>query len=336
MNNDLDALVENIGKAKSIVLSTHRQCDGDGLGAQLGLFHALKQLGKSVRILNVDATPSKYHFLFTGEHIQSYEEKHQPLQKTDLALILDTNDRRLVGELYGEFEKNCEKIIFIDHHPRLRHGPAPTDDSYIDTSAASTGEIAFRIIKKLSVRLNREIARAIYTSIVFDTQLFRYVRNSPTSHLIAAELLNYEKDPAEIHRFLFANHSVEKIRFLSHALEKIEYYLDGRIALLLLDHQDLSSHRMSAEDSRDLIDFIMNIDTLVVGVMIRQDAAREYKLSFRSKGQVEVRSLAESLGGGGHLYAAGATMKCAYDDFKDKVVRGLTELIERSDEKAKA
>lgn len=330
MADSLPALIALISDAKSIVLSTHRQCDGDGLGAQLGLYHALKLIGKEVRVLNVDQTPKKYHFLRPDAYIQCFESPHSPLGKTDLALILDTNDRRLLEPLYFEFERMCKHIVFIDHHPRLRNGPAPTEQSFIDPNAASTGEIAFQIIKALNIELNKDIAKAIYTSIVFDTQLFRYVRNSPTSHLIAAELLKHEKSPDEVHRFLFANHSIAKIQFLSRAMEKIEYHLDGKIAILRLEKEDLQKHNMSTEDSRDLIDFVMNIDTLIVGVMLRQEAPQEYKLSFRSKGLIEVRTIAESFGGGGHLYAAGATVRSSYQEIRNSVITGLTELIKKS------
>lgn len=328
--NSIDSLINAIKGAKSIVLSTHKSCDGDGLGAQIGLYHALCSLGKNVRILNVDATPQKYHFLKPDLLIQQFEGKHEKLNKTDLSLILDTNDRRLVSPLYEELEKQCAKIIFIDHHPILEVGPSPTTDSYIQENAASTGEIAFQIIKHLGVPLNKDIARAIYTSIAFDTQLFRYVRNSPNSHLIAAELLEFETDPAEIHRFLFATHSIGKVRFLSKALEKIEYYFGGQIALLVLEPDDFIAHGMTAEDSRDLIDIIMNVDTLVAGAMIRLDPNGEKKISIRSKGKIEVLEIAESLGGGGHLYASGATTQDDLENLKKDIIQKLTELIQRN------
>ena len=323
----IQELAKAIQDAESIVLSTHRQCDGDGLGSQLGLLHALTAIGKKARVLNVDSTPKKYHFLEPDKYVQSFEEVHSPLETTDLALILDTNDRRLISPLYEELENSCKKILFIDHHPVLKEGPAPTEGSYIDTSAASTGEIAFQLIKTLDIPLNNIIARAIYTSIAFDTQLFRYVRNSPKSHLIAAELLEHETNPAEVHRCLFADHSVDKIRFLAKALEKIEYFADGQIGVLKLTRQDLKEHNMDSEESRDLIDMLMNVDILVVGAMIREDENGVYKVSFRSKGQIPVREVAESFGGGGHLYAAGATINGDYDDLKGKIVTSLENLL---------
>lgn len=278
-------------------------------------------------MINVDAVPSKYHFLNSSTHIETFEGAHSPIEPTDLALILDTNDRRLLEPLYSELEKKCREIIFIDHHPVLETGPAPTSGSYIDAEAASTGEIAFRIIEAMDIPLNSDIAKALYTSIAFDTQIFRFVRSSPASHNIAAKLLEFEKNPAEIHRYLFATLSIDKIRFLSKMLEQIEFFESGKIAVLRLTLDDLDKHNMAMEDSRDIIDFIMNINTLMVGVMIREEAKNTFKLSIRSKGEVVVRNLAESFGGGGHLFASGATVHDSIESVREKVIDRLTLLV---------
>lgn len=323
-------LSSKIKAARSIILSTHRQCDGDGLGAQLGLYHALKKIGKKVRVLNVDATPAKYLFLEPNKHIQYFEKQYDPVQPTDLALILDTNDKRLVDPLYSELEKNCKEIVFIDHHPILSVGPSPTPTSFIDTKAASTGEIAYRLIKELEIPLDAQIARSIYTSIVFDTQLFRYVRNSPASHLIAADLLLYETDPAEVHKFLFANHKVEKFKFLAGLLDQMEYFSDDQLAILKINQSDLSDHGMTLEDSRDLIDLLMNVESLVAAAMIIETGNHQYKVSIRSKGAFEVRAIAEMLGGGGHMYAAGATVEQPYDQVRKTIINELSKLVKAS------
>ena len=140
-----DFIVDAIKNAKTVLLTTHRQCDGDGLGAQLGMYHALKSLGKNVRVLNVDATPNKYRFLSPDSYIQYFDSHYDPIHETDLTLIFDTNDKRLLAPLYDELEKKSKNIFFIDHHPVLKTGPEPTSGSVINTQAASTGEIVFDI-----------------------------------------------------------------------------------------------------------------------------------------------------------------------------------------------
>lgn len=319
-NLNVDSLVRKIQSVKSVVLTTHKQCDGDGLGAMLGLFHALRKSGHKVRVLAVDRVPTKYAFLEPDRYLEVYEDNHRPLDKTELALIFDTNDRRLVEPLYKELEAKCKEILFVDHHPVLNKGPEPTPGSFIDTRAASSGEISYFIVKGLGVRLDEKIARCLYTSIAFDTQLFRYVKSSPTSHLICADLLEYERNPEEIHQYLFSTHSVGKVAFLSKMLAKIEFFGNARLAVLKLASQDLIDHDLEMDDSRDIIDMIMNINSLQAAALFREESSGVYKLSLRSKGKIEILGVAEGFQGGGHLYAAGALLVGQYEELKIEVV----------------
>lgn len=332
---DVSSLVKKIEAANSIILSTHKQCDGDGLGAQLGLFHALKKLGKNVRVLCVDEVPKKYRFLEPEKYLEVYEGPHAPIDATDLALIFDTNDRRIVEPLYSELSKKCSQILFVDHHPVLNQGPEPTAGSFIDTRAASTGEIAYFIVKELGIRLDANIARALYTSIAFDTQIFRYVRNSSTSHLICAELLEFERNPEEIHAHLFSTYTAGKVAFLAKMLSEIEYFGDGRVAVLRIKSEDLSVNHLDMDDSRDVIDMIMNISAVQVAALFRQDEPNGYKLSLRSKGKLEILGVAEHFEGGGHMSAAGAFVRGDYNQIKLDVVSQLLQRLDNIPSRSK-
>ncbi|MGZ5280301.1 MAG: DHH family phosphoesterase [Pseudobdellovibrionaceae bacterium] len=321
-------LSDRIRSAKSIVLSTHRQCDGDGLGAQLAIFHALKAAGVEVQIINVDPTPKKYRFLQPDRWIQYFENDSKLPAKMDLGLIFDTNDERLVEPLYLPLKAVCTTIAFVDHHPVLKRGPSPTKESWIDVTSASTGEMSYRLIKEIGLPINREVARALYTSITFDTQLYRFVRNSPMSHRIAAEMMEHGIDTEEIHRHLFGNQTVQKMAFLARALGQIEYFADGKLAILRLNDADLFHYNLEPDDSRDVIDMLMNIETLEAAALFREDSVDAYKISLRSKGKIEVLSVAEGLGGGGHAHAAGAFVKAPYEGLKEKVVNELTALLD--------
>ncbi|MBX2986653.1 MAG: DHH family phosphoesterase [Bdellovibrionaceae bacterium] len=324
----MERLIELIQKSQSILLSTHRQCDGDGLGAELALYFALKKINKDVRIINVDETPRKYRFLSPDFHITYFSEKPDLQAQADLCLIFDTNDERLLEPLYSKVLKpHCRHIAFIDHHPVLKQGPQPTRDSFIDVQSASTGEIAYRIIRALGIELDTDIAKALYTSITFDTQLYRYIRGSANSHRIAAELLDYPIDVTLIHRHLFGHQTVQKFAFLAKALGQIEYFCDGQLAILKLRDADLFHYNLEPDESRDVIDMVMNIETLEAAALFREDAPGEYKVSLRSKGQIEVVSVAEQLGGGGHVHAAGAFVRRPYNEVKDLVVRELSKKL---------
>ena len=324
----VESLVKRIQAAKSIILTTHKQCDGDGLGALLSLYHALKKTGRSVRAICVDNVPRKYGFLEPQRYLDVFEGPHQPIQATDLALVFDTNDRRLVEPMWETLESKCRDVLFVDHHPVLNTGPEPTPGSYIETRAASTGEIAYFIIKALNIHFDEKIARALYTSIAFDTQLFKFVKSSANSHLIAAELIGFVPNAEEIHRYLFATHTKEKVAFLSLAFGQIEYHADGRIAVLKLKSKDLDDHNLEMDDSRDVIDMIMNITSLEAAALFRQDAKDEYKMSLRSKGKIEVLGVAEAFQGGGHMFASGASITGDYEAIKLRVVELLKSRLD--------
>lgn len=325
----MEGLIRRIQNAQNIVLSTHRECDGDGLGSQIALYHALKKMGKNVRILNVDAVPPKYSFLDFQSFIEVFEKPHRPLEKCDLALIFDTNDFRQLGRLYDQIKLHATEIAFVDHHPALEEGPLPTVGSVIDTAAASTGEMVYDMICALDVDMDLLIARALYTSIAFDTQVFRYIRNSPRSHLIAAELLKYPVKPEEIHQKLFCTHTVEKVKFLSMALGQIEYQHEGQLAIVHIHEQDLKNHGMTTEETRDVIDTVMNIESLKIAVLFREDAPDSYKVSLRSKAPIEVLSTAERLGGGGHRFTAGAHYQGDFKTLKKLTLESLSVKLKK-------
>ncbi len=327
-NLNVTSISKKIQQAKTIVLTTHKQCDGDGLGAMLGLFHALKKYNKIVRVVAVDEIPRKYSFLEPEVHLERYDQLKNTIAQTDLAMIFDTNDRRLVEPLYSELEKKCHEIIFIDHHPILNQGPEPTPGSFIDTSAASTGEIAFFLIKQLGIRLDEKIARALYTSLAFDTQIFKFVKNSGNTHLICAELLEFERQAEKIHRALFANYTKKKVTYLGKVLSEVEYLADDRIAILNLSLKDLADHDLDMDDSRDVIDMVMSIKSVLAAAIFREDGPNLYKMSLRSKGPVEVLGIAENFGGGGHMYAAGAEIRGSYREIRDRVVAQILSRLD--------
>jgi phosphoesterase RecJ-like protein len=167
--------------------------------------------------------------------------------------------------------------------------------------------MTFDLIRTMKIPMNAPIAQCLYTSIVFDTQLFRFIRKSPRSHQIAAELMQHEFDPTDIHRRLFANQTPSKLRFVAQSLTRIQYLKNNRLALLELYPEDFSSHQVDPESSRDVVDMMMNVQDVEIAIVMRFEALKT-KISLRSKGRFEVLTLAEKWGGGGHLYAAGATI----------------------------
>ena len=304
----LPQLAARIQQAQSLILTTHKQCDGDGLGAALALYHALKKQGKTPRLLTIDGVPKKYDFLQHHRYAQNYTAQHDPIEATDLALVFDTNDCRLIEPLYSELQKKCHDILFVDHHPPLNDGPRPTPGSHIDTQAASTGEVVFQLIQKLGVEFDSDIAQALYTSIVFDTQVFRYIKNSPRSLQIGGQLLQWLKKPEDIHRALFATYTPDSLSYLGKMLHQVQYSQNNRIAMVDLRLQDLADYKLKAEDVKDVIDMMILVACVECAAVLREEAHGVWKLSLRTR-NISALKIAERFGGGGHQHAAGALLK---------------------------
>ena len=319
-----EALVQQLKLASSVVLTTHRHCDGDGLCAELAFFYGLRQLGKQVWIINPDRPPKKYAFLQTDQLVSVYDGK---IPRAEIGLVFDTNDRRLVEPLISDLEHSGARVLFVDHHPVLQNGPPPSTGSIIDVTAASTGEMAYRLLQALGVSMTAEIARALYTSVVFDTQLFRFVKSDARSHLMAADLLRYEREPEAIHQALFATYTVEKMSFLARALASVDYLAGGRVALLQVSSADAFQQGLDPDEIADILDLVMNIECVEAAALLREDAPDVYKLSLRSKGVVRVLPLAENFGGGGHPFAAGAYLKGVGNELRTQLVDGLIALV---------
>lgn len=319
-----EKLVKLIQNSQSFIITTHKQCDADGLGSALGMLYGLKKIGKSARLLLVDNLPDRYNFLNTDSLIQTHNSPHTPIKDTDVALIFDTNAEDLINPLYPELKKHCKNIAFVDHHP---FGDSlPTEYSYIQVNSASTGELVFDLLNDLGIPMDKTIARSLYSSIAFDTQVFRYIRGSARSLSIGAKLLEYEKEPEKIHSYLFASYSKNKIKLLSEIFSKVEYPASG-IVISKVTLNDLKKYKLGMDDARDILDFLMRINDIKVGAFFREDAPGEFKLSLRSK-TLPINHIAIAFGGGGHKQAAGALLKGEYSEIKQQVLEKIIETLE--------
>ena len=320
-------LVKWIQKSQNILLTTHRNCDGDGLGSLLAVHHALLEMGKQPHSICIDKISKRYSFLNT-EIVQIFEEDDSLPQKADLLIVFDTNDHRLVEPLISQaLEKNIP-IVYLDHHPILSKGPKPTETSIIDVGAASTAELAYQLIELLKVPLNPKIAEALYTSIIFDTQVFRFIKASPDPFLISAKLLNFIDEPSSIHKKLFAHQSPQKVRYLGTTLKQLKLFHQDKVAYLFLDYKTRKSYGVSEEETLDIIDFLAEIRDLEFACVLRENEDSTHKMSLRSLGPISSLAIAEEFGGGGHVRASGSTIwNLSHQSIEKKVLKLIEEQL---------
>lgn len=318
--NSYSYLTDKIAASKNILLTTHRSCDGDGLGSELAIYYCLEQLNKNVRIFHQEELHIRYKFIDKENRVKNFNPNSD--FKPDLILAFDTNDHRMIEPVYSHYNGKCE-IIFLDHHALLLKGPNPTENSIVDSAAGSTGEMTYKLVKALGVPFNKKIAEALYTSIAFDTHVFKFIRNSRASFEIAAELMSYDIDCTWIHRMLFANYSANKVKFLGLSLKDIEFSQNNKVGLLMIPQEIIKSTEVETEEIHDLVDFILGVNTCEIAVVARELSPNQFRISFRSKGKYKVLDLAEKFGGGGHELACGAFVQSDLKSLKTKLTQGL-------------
>lgn len=315
-------LIQKIQKARRIFLSTHKNADGDGLGSEIALYHALKSQAKEVHIIQYEPLSPRYHFLtqnilmLTSPHELSH---HRPTSD-DLVLIFDTHDPKLCQPLFDQLHTLQIPLFFIDHHV-----PFQIESQWIqyliNEKASCTGEIVFDLIQQMNIPISAEIATALYTSLIFDTQNFKLIRKSARPFEMAADLIKAKANHELVQYQLFNNWSVQKMKFLSNLIDRIDYKNDNKIAIIKMSQQDLSVHQLKNDDVSDLIDFFMMIQKIELAIVLREESLNHYKMSFRGRTQ-EVLSWAHAFGGGGHRFSSGAWVH----DTEKNILQKLNQL----------
>ena len=301
---DINLLSKKILQFQSFVLTTHKNCDADGLGSMLAFHHVLTKLGKKVQSLAVDEIGKRYDFMNYQKFVSIYQKDQ--VRPADVALIFDTNDPRLVEPLYSELQKKTKTQIFIDHHSPL--SLSENLNMFLNEHAASTGELCYALFEKMKAPVTQEAARALYISIIFDTGMFRSSKNLSGAFYTCSKLCD-QVDVNQIYEELFCRYDQKSWDGMIHLLNRVQYNQAQTVAFIECDYESFKKLGTSVFHILDALDFVMKRKSVLVGFVSVEKTSGQYKLSFRSKQSVSVSKLAEELGGGGHEHSAGATVQ---------------------------
>jgi bifunctional oligoribonuclease and PAP phosphatase NrnA len=295
------------------LLTSHVRPDGDSIGSQLALAFALRQLGKQVRIVNHDpAAPGLAAF----PGVDSIEIADRVEGDVDAVVVLECGDltRTGVAGLDRFF------IINIDHHPGNAMFGAI---NWFDGAAAACGEMVFDVIKALGTGLSREMAIHIYVAILTDTGSFHHSSISPRTFDICRQTLEAGIDPVSIARTVFDSNSVGRLRLFGAVLSSIVLDPTGRLALIYLDHEMARKAGGTYDDTEGLINEPLTVKEIQAVAFFKEWENGDYRVSLRSKGDIDVCSVAKRFGGGGHKNASGCTVPGPYADAR----RTITQLV---------
>lgn len=319
---DWQPVIEAIRSARQVVLTTHCTPDGDGIGSQLGLYHALRQYGKQVSMHNRDGVPRIYQFLEGSERVSS-GEWDEASGSPDLIISLDCGGRSRLGMPDAFFEPAT--VINIDHHAsNTRFG----DINIVDDAYCATGAMVSDLLVALGIALNAPMASAIYTAILTDTSSFRLNSATAPVYRLAAELIDAGARPWPISMQVYENRSQAGLKLLSECLTTLQLRDHGRSAWLYVTHEMYERSGADVEDTEGLIDYARGMQGVEIAVFIRNDDGGErWKVSFRGKTHADVGSLAGALGGGGHRHAAGCLLRGSLDEIEMRVAKAVSELL---------
>ena len=303
---DWKKLNQKILSSSRIVLSTHQNPDGDGLGSASAMYHYIKSLEKDCKIIHISDFPNQYDFLNQNNIIETYiESDHDEwMQTSDLALIFDIGDYHRLGILGDILNKNNIYTVNIDHHPNLND--ERFNDHYINIDAAATGEMVYDFLIDNNINLNQLMAQGIYTAVMTDTGSFRHNNTNQKSHKIAMDCIDYGVDNSKIYQSIYENRSKAQVSLLAKVIDILRYDSDGQIASFIISREMIESSGAIPQDIDGFTDFVRTIKGVEISIMIYESDSNRCRINFRSKGKYKINGVAKSFGGGGHKFAAGA------------------------------
>jgi len=301
---DYKTLADILNNNNNFVITTHVNPDADAIGSEMAVYQILKELGKTIHVVNYSATPYNLTFLDKDKVIKKYNpDIHDSFfDEADVLIALDFNSPKRIVKMEPVFTKSKALKVCIDHH---QHPADFVDHAFIDVSYAATAHILFEfIIETNIVELFKEIAVPLYAAIMTDTGSFRFDRTTAEIHRIAAELLEAGVEPSEIYDCIYDQSKIGKLKLLGECLSNISLTPDGQIAYITITQDALIKSGAEESEVDGFVNYCLSIQGVKIGLLFFE-LKDGLKISLRSKGTIPVNMLAEELGGGGHTNAAG-------------------------------
>lgn len=317
--NDLEEIAVQLRIKDDYILVGHAIPDGDCVGSMLGMFQALQHMGKRVVMVLEDPVPVIYHYLPHWPLIQC--PGSLPFEP-QTAIFLDCSDQCRVAESVRSLTASVPTVINIDHHP----GNSMFGDyNYVDPQAAATAEIIYELIERIPVILSAEIADCLYAGLIMDTGSFLNSNTTSSTMRIAAMLLDSGASVEQARNNLFESKPLQEVMLLAQALNHLTLTSHGRIAWMSLTYDEVLKADALHYHPEGVINYTRMIQGVEIGLLFREVEPGQVKIGFRSRGTVDVASLAREFGGGGHKLAAGASLEGSLEMVKSTILARLED-----------
>lgn len=316
--SDLERAVAAIEGASSVALACHVSPDGDALGSMLGLHHSFRAAGRA----SVASFPEPFvvgpHYLeLPGLDLVTHP--HDFPAEPDVMITFDCGSLRRLGEL-AHPAKAARELVVLDHHvSNDRYGTI----NVIDPEAAATAVLVYRLIRRMGLPITDEAAVCLYAGIVCDTGRFQYDSTTREVFDIARDLMEFEIPIARLNRSLFEEHRFAYLRLVGELLSRATLDVERRFVWVAVTQADLARHGVTIEETEGLIDIVRRTKEAEVSCVLKEEPDGTLRVSLRSLGDVDVRLIAEAMGGGGHRFAAGFTTAAGVDEVVARIRAAL-------------
>lgn len=319
-------LAEVAAPGRRVVLTTHVNPDGDGLGSEVALVHLLRGVGADPVVANPTLTPPRFGFLFRDlPGVDHSPEAVKAVRAADLILVVDIADSGRLGMLAGPVVERGVLVACVDHH--VSPGTLPRGPRYVDPSASATGELVCEIALANGWRLTPEAARALYVAILTDTGGFRFSNTRPRTLRVAAELLDTGIDPEGIYTDVYANAPEGRHRLLAEALQTLVVEPEAGLAWVTVPPGAVERHGVTVDDLDGVVEFPRSIAGVRMALLFREMSQRRVKVSLRSVGDVDVAAFAKPYGGGGHVHAAGLAVEGTLPEVQTRILEAARRYL---------
>ncbi len=323
---DWPRFVSLIQSHQRFVLTSHIRPDCDALGSELGMAGVLEALGKHVRIVNGQVSPPNLDFIDPARRIKAIGVDIQPaeLHDADVLMILDTSAWAQLGPMGDAIRAMPAKRIVLDHHMSSDELGA---ELFKNTKAEATGRLVIEAAEQLGVALTPEMAMPLFAALATDTGWFRFSSVTAETYRYAAKLVAAGAQVTSIYNVLYEQDTLARLKLIGRILDRTTAELDGRLIHTHVFQQDFKDLGALPSDTEDIINLTLNVAGTQVAVIFVELGSGGFKISFRSRSQVDCSQLAGLFAGGGHKAAAGATIREPFDVVQSRVLDAVRKAM---------
>ena len=313
-------VIELLLASRNVAIYTHINTDCDAVGSSLALRDVLMSLGKNVDVFVHSTFPT--NFKVFGDI--SFYNKKTCEENYDLAVCLDCATEARLGKYQYTYRKGLKNTLQIDHHDISNE--MYCRNNYV-VHASSTAELLFDIFSEMKVVLSPYASKCLIAGIETDTGKFSHSTTSTTFEAMASLMQTVECTIDKITAPLFNSMKMEVFELLKIAYQTIEFYSDGRLGIMMFKHEDFVKTGTTLDDVGVFPDIPLQLEKVEFAILASEDDKGYYRVSFRSKGEISAKAVAETFGGGGHLNASGCKIFGEFEDVKSRLLEHTFETL---------